>query len=257
MTEQDDSAKVRRIVGTRLHSARLTKLRNQNWIREWCDHALDYADRILIAADNSCYAPLCGELSDYGARVTVLLVEPWLSVTHPLNTLVEMALSRGATELVLQSSEVWVEKHCIDAMSRYLTDDTLVVGARMWENHADSPGQFPLTGLTSPWNTLALWDLRKLARTGFLTVSSGLLDGIPGGVEEVVTISLLQHMDPDHCMAKIFKASRLHWAIDCVEPERERLHEAKMQSKYDRAEGQLRHLGIPRGSVIILGEADS
>lgn len=31
-----------------------------------------------------------------------------------------------------------------------------------------------LTGRTTPWNTLALWNLPKLALTGFLLVSEGL-----------------------------------------------------------------------------------
>nr|VFK66255.1 MAG: hypothetical protein BECKUNK1418G_GA0071005_10854 [Candidatus Kentron sp. UNK]VFK71889.1 MAG: hypothetical protein BECKUNK1418H_GA0071006_10864 [Candidatus Kentron sp. UNK] len=257
MTKQDDAAKVRRIVGTRLHNASLVEPPNLDGMREWCDQALDYADIILIAADNSCYAPLCGELSDYGPRVTILLVEPWLSFTHPLNTLVEKALSDSAAELVFQSSEVWVEKHCIEGMSRHLADDTLVVGAKMRGRHADSHGQVPLTGLTSPWNTLAMWNPKKLARTGFLTVSSGLLDSIPGGVEEVVTISLLQHMDPWNCLAKLFTNSCLHWATDHPRPERRALHEAKMRGKYHRAEQQLAYLGIPRGSVIVLGEVDN
>nr|VFK16084.1 MAG: hypothetical protein BECKLFY1418C_GA0070996_102032 [Candidatus Kentron sp. LFY] len=246
MTDQERS-KPRRIVGTRLHDMdTLDRVR----MREWCRHVLDYADAILIAADNSCYLPLCDKLGDYQSRVTILLVEPWLGFTHPLNTLVEKALFDGASELVLQSSEVWMEKSGIKAMSRHLGEDTLVVGARMSNTHADSTGVVPLTGLTSPWNTMALWNLDKLAKTGFLTVSGGLLAGVPGGMEEVVTISLLQYID-SNCLAKVLAVPGLYWAIDCMNAERKLLHEAKMKSKYPRAEQQLKYLGVPRGSVVI------
>nr|VFK35962.1 MAG: hypothetical protein BECKMB1821I_GA0114274_11693 [Candidatus Kentron sp. MB] len=249
---QNNPLKPRRIVGTRLHGIDAANSLNSDWMRKWCDCVLEYADAILIAADCACCSPLRERLHGHQPRVTVLLVDPWLSVTHPLNTLVEKALFDGAAELILQSSEVWIDKRCIEAMSRHLEEDTLVVGAGFSERHADFAGTVPLDGLASPWNTLALWDLKKLARTGFLPVSGGLLAGIPGGMEEVAAISLLQHMDPVSCRAKVFKASRRHWAIHALTPERAALHEIKMQTKYQRAERQLQHLGIPRGSVILL-----
>lgn len=245
---------MRRIAATRLYNIGLTNLLDEDRIREWCHHVLDYADAVLIGADNSCHSLLCEKLHDYGPRVTILLVEPWLGATGPLNALVAKALFEGANELVLQSSEVWIEKQCIEAMSGYLDEKTLVVGARISEEHAGSTGVFPLHGLNSPWNTMALWDLDKLARTGFLGISSGLLNGVPGGMEEVVTISLLQHLDPHNCLAKIFKGSRLNWAFSCMGPERRAIHRVKMRTKYRRAEQQLKYLGIPRGQVIILEE---
>nr|VFK60590.1 MAG: hypothetical protein BECKTUN1418D_GA0071000_11307 [Candidatus Kentron sp. TUN] len=251
MVDQDHS-KTRRIVGTRLYGMGAANISAPDWMREWCGHALGYADAVLIAADRGCHSLLLEQLYDHESRVTVLLVEPWLGVTHPLNTLVEKALLDGASELILQSGEVWMEKPCIEAMSHHLEENTLVVGAKMSDSHADSTGLVPLTGLTSPWNTMALWNLEKLARTGFLTVSSGLLDGIPGGMEEIVTISLLQQLDPEYCLAKIFTAPGLDWRTDQMKPERRALHEAKMQTKRRRAEQQLRHLGISSGSVLIL-----
>jgi hypothetical protein len=42
-----------------------------------------------------------------------------------------------------------------------------------------------LTGATSPWNTLALWSVPKLAVTGFLGVADGLTDKTLAGIEEV------------------------------------------------------------------------
>nr|VFJ55102.1 MAG: hypothetical protein BECKFW1821A_GA0114235_105122 [Candidatus Kentron sp. FW] len=107
----------------------------------------------------------------------------------------------------------------------------MVVGAKISDIHADAAGKVPLTGLTSPWNTMALWNLGKLAKTGFLTVSDGLLDDVLGGMEEVVTISLLQHIDPQNCLAKVLPVPYLHWVVDRMNAERKRLHEAKIKSK--------------------------
>nr|VFJ57939.1 MAG: hypothetical protein BECKFW1821B_GA0114236_10385 [Candidatus Kentron sp. FW] len=80
-------------------------------------------------------------------------------------------------------------------------------------------------------DTMALWNLGKLAKTGFLTVSDGLLDDVLGGMEEVVTISLLQHIDPQNCLAKVLPVPYLHWVVDRMNAERKRLHEAKIKSK--------------------------
>eukprot|EP00438_Fugacium_kawagutii_P024755 Skav213505 [mRNA] locus=scaffold3849:268322:291457:- [translate_table: standard] len=53
--------------------------------------------------------------------------------------------------------------------------DTLVVGPAM-DGHRFRPGERILDGRTSPWNTLALWSVRKLALTGFLCIADGLPD---------------------------------------------------------------------------------
>jgi len=53
-----------------------------------------------------------------------------------------------------------------------------VVGP-VFDGHDFQPGERLLNGRTTPWNTLALWSVRKLALTGFLCIADGLPDVAP------------------------------------------------------------------------------
>lgn len=241
-----------RIAGTRLHGTNVNGLPDLNWLNTWCEHVLCYSEVLIIAADSLFYQPVNELLTPYKNNVKIILVEPWLSATFSLNLLVEYALYLGTSELLLQSSELWVEPVSITMMSKHLTTDTLVVGARVHKSHATSTGILPLESANSPWNTLALWQLPKLGKTGFLTVSSGLIDTVPGGMEEVATISLLQSIDLENHLAKIVTVPGIHWACYWTDPMRIAFHEEKMLSKTERAERQLDFLGISRGIVTVL-----
>lgn len=51
-------------------------------------------------------------------------------------------------------------------METHMGPDDLVVGAAL-AGHAFEGGEtVELTGVTTPWNTLALWDVSKLAKLG-------------------------------------------------------------------------------------------
>lgn len=51
-------------------------------------------------------------------------------------------------------------------METHMGPDDLVVGAAL-TGHAFKGGEtVQLTGVTTPWNTLAMWDVGKLARLG-------------------------------------------------------------------------------------------
>jgi hypothetical protein len=83
-----------------------------------------------------------------------------------------------------------------------------------------------LDGCSTVWNTLALWNVERLARTGFLPISDGLpartvrtrdpktgqmveksLPAVAAGVEEVVCISLQQLLYPTSSQAKLLSMS--------------------------------------------------
>ncbi|NEO49792.1 MAG: hypothetical protein F6K55_39125 [Moorea sp. SIO4A3] len=89
--------------------------------------------------------------------------------------------------------------------------------------------------MTSPWNTLALWNLSKLNITGFLGISSGLIKDVPGGMEEVTTISLLQQLYQNQAQAKLVKLSDLKWITTWNSQERQKYHQKKMLTKFLRA----------------------
>ena len=143
-------------------------------------------------------------------------------------------------------------------------DTTLVVGAALQghqhHNTTDDNGgagsEVELTGRTTPWNTLALWNLPKLALTGFLLVSEGLhtdLNGneVEAGVEEVCTIATLQKILPSNtAQAKLLSTPGVQWGQDFGDDEgRKEWHERKMMSKVTRAKRQLELMAL-KGTVL-------
>ena len=138
-----------------------------------------------------------------------------------------------------------------------LSNSTLVVGALLqghdYQKKAEREGspeekaiqKVELNGRTTPWNTLAVWNLRKLATTGFLLLSEGYLtssDDEPSyGVEEVIAIALLQKLlGPDSAKAKLVPIPGVNWESDFSDPERRLWHQAKMESKLSRAARQMK-----------------
>jgi hypothetical protein len=136
---------------------------------------------------------------------------------------------------------------------------TLVVGAVLQgHQYCDTSDgtEVELTGRTTPWNTLALWNLPKLALTGFLLVSEGLHldeDGKEGagGVEEVCTIAMLQRILPSNsALAKLVLIAGVQWGQDFGDDKgRKDWHEMKLRSKVTRAKRQLELMGLS-GSVL-------
>lgn len=170
----------------------------------------------------------------------------------PLNAIVAEATLLGGKSLLLQSIEVQTNAVNIRLLHAQLHSDTLAVGAKLLDIHGKTTGRQPLNGLNAPWNTLALWDLHKLNITGFLGLSNGFLNAVPAGIEEVATISLLQHLYPDTMQSKLLTLPHLQWDRLWNSQERLCYHRQKIATKMERAEIQLKHLPYPHGSVTIL-----
>lgn len=202
--------------------------------------------------------------------IHVLPITPWGKFVPALNAIISWsARQNNAQYLLLVSAEVKMTSDAMDALKSEMdVDTTLVVGAVLQghqhsNNTADdndgssSSGKdgttVELTGRTTPWNTLALWNLPKLALTGFLQVSEGLHpdeDGTDGaanaGVEEVCTIATLQKLLPsDTAQAKLLPIDGVQWGQDFGDDEgRKEWHERKMMSKVTRAKRQLELMGL-------------
>jgi hypothetical protein len=131
-------------------------------------------------------------------------------------------------------------------------EDATAVGSRSCSS--SSYTVVPLNGRTTPWNTLAVWNLRQLARTGFVQVSEGLLTDRQTepsqGVEEVMAIALQQHLfGRQQCLAKLVQlddqpndnnknSDNKLWEESFRDPQRQAWHDAKMKSKLERAARQ-------------------
>lgn len=240
------------IVATRLHTSNEAIPIDTGKLHRWCTQVLSYCDLLILVVDQRYYETLQEIFPLFAERLRIFHIHPWISFTQPLNMIVEKALSLHAKQLLFQSIEVTLEREDIHTLQTHLDRDTLVVGAKLHPNHGLKKGRQPLNGWNTPWNTLALWDLQKLGLTGFLSISSGNIEGVPGGVEEVVAISLLQYLKPHTMEAKLIDLPTVHWDATWECALRTKYHEEKMASKAERAYKQLQLLNIKDGKVNVL-----
>lgn len=113
-----------------------------------------------------------------GFRLHVLPVPCWGAFVPALNALLNFAQRCGAKYILYQSLEVRCTTAVLQRLLDHHTDDMLVVGP-VFDGHDFQAGERLLNGRTTPWNTLALWSVRKLALTGFLCIADGLPDVPP------------------------------------------------------------------------------
>jgi pyrrolidone-carboxylate peptidase len=196
-------------------------------------------------------------------EIHVLPVQPWGNFTPALNALILWAgeETQSASQILFVSAETTAAplEATLAVLQSHLAEDTLVVGAVLpgHDHHVpDGIGTSQrsvsreLSGRTTPWNTLALWDLAKLSLTGFQLVSDGLGDSAKmGGVEEAAVIALQQSLFPGQRKAKLVPVDGIRWEQDFTDPARREWHEHKMQSKVERAAFQLERLRLKNGTV--------
>ena len=202
-----------------------------------------------------------GESNSPLVMCDVVPVTPWGKFVPALNALVSWAATTadGASYIMFASAETSVTPSSVQILIDAVDDDTLVAGCALpgHDYREDSGGgeEVPLTGRTTPWNTCAVWNLRKLATTGFALVAEGLHvqeDGTqgPAGVEEASTIAILQRTMPrGEAVAKLVRVPGVTWEVDWDDEERRRWHEGKMRSKVERAAVHLKTLGLD-GTVL-------
>lgn len=201
------------------------------------------------AACEKCHAADSAADDDETPILTVLPVTPWGKFVPALNALVQFSASEtSASQILFCSAETSASPTAVSSLQAALTDDTLVAGALL-QGHEYKVGAQALTGRSSPWNTLALWDLKKLALTGFLLVSDGLLtdDAVDPsfGIEEVAATCLLQQLlGADKCKSKLVKCTGIDWKVTFDDPERAAWQDKKMKSKLTRAQRQLELTGL-------------
>jgi hypothetical protein len=134
-------------------------------------------------------------------RVTIYPVFPWGYFTIPLNYALLFAQDKAADVIIFQVSVVlpfflpYNYFHSCESfelstnsatLSRMLhvlySFNALVVGSLL-EGHDFCVGFNQLRGRTTPWNTLAVWDVEKLSIFGFPLIGDGNKDRSFGGVE--------------------------------------------------------------------------
>lgn len=192
--------------------------------------------------------------------VVVLPVSPWGSFTLSLNAALHLAIKGSYDIIGFQSLETVMSGQTVSHLLKLFeknesrSTSTLVVGP-VFNGHLFVEGIHQLTGRQCPWNTFALWSVAALSLTGFPAVGDGQPDGVQGGVEEVTTISLLQHVNPQlkAYLVQIDEQStgnaepQAIWNVSLFsnDPARLEWHERKMASKDTRPAAQLERLALP------------
>ncbi|KAG7387515.1 CG-1 domain [Phytophthora pseudosyringae] len=191
-------------------------------------------------------------------KVEIIPMLFWGKFVPALNALIGTAADRypDAETLLLQSLEIEVNAAGVALLRSNLDlEHDLVVGTAL-PGHTFQPDPalqpLELSGLTSPWNTLALWNLPQLTKIGFALMGDALrleVEGIgpAGGDEEVSTISMYQQLfanTPAPTRAKLIRVPGIVWQVaDFKDPERVAWHTKKMRSKKQRTAAQMAHFG--------------
>jgi len=258
---QDQSAPVDELVGRLVEAVR----RASSWSCVIVPY--DAADISLSQAISA--QP---ELTDDRA-VELLPVQPW-NFTVPLNASVIHAHKLGASKIVFISLEMTVTADQLSRILSLWSKETLVIGKALdphrfrsslktVDGHGTAADNFvQLTGMTSPWNTFAIWDLPKLAKTGFLTLSDTNVQPGQSAIEEVPTIALHQQLFADDSEAILVKmidsnTSTSGWDTNWNDLQREAWQQSKLATKDLSASSHLQllalhprhHAGIPGPKV--------
>lgn len=146
------------------------------------EHLCTYAQNVkrlgLVAAIavNSLEAEVkqLAESAAPGVELHVLPVPCWGAFVPALNALLEFAQRKGMKYILYQSLEMQCSQSVLTQLLDHFNSNVLVVGPVL-AGHTFQAGEQTLNGRTTPWNTLALWSVRKLALTGFPHIADGLV----------------------------------------------------------------------------------
>lgn len=240
---------------TRMHQAEVSRPLNFGHLGAFVETVAPSVSRIAIAVgapgesqsrlhDIVQGAKRAIEGKSGGVPVEVIAVDPWGNFLPALNALTANAARNGCETILFASVEAAPVPSVIDALRDVLDDDleSLVAGAAL-PGHDFRVGERELTGITSPWNTLALWRLETLALVGFPLVSEGI--AADGGVEETSAIECFARIMPDKARAYLVRLPEVVWQTTFDDPKRAEWHARKMASKASRAAAHLALLGPP------------
>lgn len=203
---------------------------------------------------------------EVGVECDIVRVSPWGNFILPLNALVSWACTTNlpndldAKSILFVSAEMSLTYDSVRDLCEVMDSDTLVAGAVLPGHdykgkQGDRETVVELNGRTCPWNTAAMWNLKKLGLCGFPLVAEGILkkegNYVAGGIEEFSTILLQQKIfPPEQMKAKLVRVTGVEWEQTFEDEERRQWHETKMKSKFTRAEAHRELLGGSKGFVI-------
>ncbi|KAI2510399.1 hypothetical protein MHU86_3972 [Fragilaria crotonensis] len=278
-------------IGTRLHLGNASAPPEAEYFRDLLEKFSAFASscdasHAYVAVDstprfqNYCLEDvirtLASAINSDSLRLQIIPVTPWNAFVPALNAIASRSALDGASLCLFCSAETQTSPESVRILLQHMDDDDVLVAGAVLPGHSYQKNSIqPLNGVTTPWNTLAVWNLAKLTLVGFPLVADGLhtividnddesnnnnsnQQGIrtkraPGGVEEVSAIALLQHLlGPTHAKAKLVPLlpDDTLWDQDFNgNKERQAWHETKMKSKVERPAVHLQLLNLHDGVV--------
>ncbi|CAF0761165.1 unnamed protein product [Adineta ricciae] len=217
------------------------------------DQAQIYSSRLLIGVNIEKDQTDCIKKYSQQSNIPIdfIPIQPWIGISTPLNILLNH-IPIDHQYVLIQSAEIQCTSRHIACLRSHMTDndDILCVGAALDGHQTSDEKYLSLRGDTSPWNTLAIWNLKKLRRTGF-PLCADLVN--PSGMEDAITIALQQKLFGG--MAKnrallIRFDENVPWSTQFNYDENRRLkHQVKMSSKNSRTKQLLQMLDIEENQV--------
>ncbi|MDO8265273.1 MAG: hypothetical protein Q7T34_02805 [Candidatus Parcubacteria bacterium] len=188
-------------------------------------------------------------------RVNTFGVTPWGKFVLPCNALILKAAEEKATHLLTASTEVTLTQDIIDQLVSHMDNETLIVGAalpghKLSESNQETTLVLDATGVEFPWGTYALWNLRYLQTTGICAIGDAPFDPTKAGVEEMVTLTILQKKIFPGTKIKLVEIDGIQWNTDFT-GERLEKHIKKMESKAERPEAQFNFIGLKCRPTVI------
>ena len=130
----------------------------------------DYVQAVKKSADNASFS-----IEEPHPPLKVLPVTPWGKFVPALNALLRYAAVDCNAQLILfVSAEMEASASSISMLVNEVDTTTLVVGAVLPGHDYHQGERVPLNGTSTPWNTLAVWNVPNLALNGFPLVSDGV-----------------------------------------------------------------------------------
>ena len=233
-------------IGIRFYSSSADNL---DRLKSLVESVSTFADFILIAVKDDIEQSVIPEIEKWNASKTkAVSVGKQEKFVPILNFMVKYVYGRGFDRLLFVSAEIELTKDIFFQLSQHLDEQTLVAGAVL-AGHEFRLGENRGSGETVPWNTLAMWNLDYLARTGFPLAGEAPYDSHFAGVEEIGACAVLQSLYPD-LKIKLVNLGAVKWHIEELSNERIADHIKKLESKERRAEKQLKFLELPTPKVL-------
>jgi hypothetical protein len=182
-------------------------------------------------------------------RTKIIRINGGGRFTPALNAIAHTAAMEDCTHVLFCSPEINLTETAVIELQTRADDLTLVAGARL-PGHDFYQGTHWGRGDSIPWNTLALWNLKFLLRTGFSLIGDFALDPHQAGVEEFATCAILQKLYPG-LKVNLLDIPGISWDIDDLSPERKKRHTEKLATKNIRVDTQVRFMGFDASAVTV------